>query len=73
MIPALGVGISSPTSQTHPTAASELRKCGKLRVCAEVEERTEIGLEQMDEDVQRVFLCKNELDEFNTPEMRFGL
>jgi hypothetical protein len=38
-----------------------------------VEERTEIGLEQMDEDVQRVFLCKNELDEFNTPEMRFGL
>ena len=31
----------------------------------------EIGLEQMDEDVHRVFFCNTELGEFNSAEMRF--
>jgi hypothetical protein len=30
-----------------------------------------IGLEQMDEDVHRVFFCSTELGEFNSAEMRF--
>jgi hypothetical protein len=31
----------------------------------------EIGLEQMNDDVHRVFFCNTELGEFNTSEMRF--
>jgi hypothetical protein len=31
----------------------------------------EIGLEQMDEDVHRVFFCNIKLGEFNTSAMRF--
>lgn len=38
---------------------------------SEVFRNEEIGLEQMDEDVHRVFLCNTELGEFNTSEMRF--
>jgi hypothetical protein len=38
---------------------------------SEVFRNEEIGLEQMDEDVHRVFFCNNELGEFNSSEMRF--
>jgi hypothetical protein len=41
-------------------------------VCSNSFRRSEvIGLEQMDEDVYRVFFCSTELGEFNAPEMRF--
>jgi len=38
---------------------------------SEVFRNEEIGLEQMDEDVHRVFLCNTELGEFNSSEIRF--
>jgi transposase-like protein len=38
---------------------------------SEVFRNEEIGLEQMDEDVHRVFFCNTELGEFNSSEMRF--
>jgi hypothetical protein len=38
---------------------------------SEVFRNEEIGLEQMDEDVHRVFFCSTELGEFNSSEMRF--
>lgn len=38
---------------------------------SEVLRNEEIGLEQMDEDVHRVFFCNTELDEFNSAEMHF--
>jgi hypothetical protein len=38
---------------------------------SEVFRNEEIGLEQMDEDVCRVFFCNTELGEFNSSEMRF--
>jgi hypothetical protein len=38
---------------------------------SEVFRNEEIGLEQMDEDVHRVFFCHTELGEFNTADMRF--
>jgi hypothetical protein len=38
---------------------------------SEVFRNEEIGLEQMDEDVHRVFFCNTELGEFNSEEMRF--
>jgi hypothetical protein len=38
---------------------------------SEVFRNEEIGLEQMDEDVHRVFFCDIGLGEFNTAEMRF--
>jgi hypothetical protein len=40
-----------------------------ITVCATASE--EIGLEQMDEEVPRVFFCNTELGEFNTSEMRY--
>ena len=38
---------------------------------SEVFRNEEIGLEQMDEDMHRVFFCNTELGEFNSSEMRF--
>lgn len=38
---------------------------------SEVFRNEEIGLEQMDEEVHRVFFCNTELGEFNSAEMRF--
>jgi hypothetical protein len=38
---------------------------------SEVFRNEEIGLEQMDEEVHRVFFCNTELGEFNSEEMRF--
>ena len=38
---------------------------------SEVLRNEEIGLEQMDEDVNRVFFCNTELGAFNNSEMRF--
>lgn len=38
---------------------------------SEVLRNEEIGLEQMDEDVHRVFFHNTELGEFNSEEMRF--
>jgi hypothetical protein len=38
---------------------------------SEVFRNEEVGLEQMDEEVHRVFFCNTELGEFNTSEMRF--
>jgi hypothetical protein len=38
---------------------------------SEVFRNEEIGLEQMDEDVHRVFFCNTELGEFDSSEMRF--
>jgi hypothetical protein len=38
---------------------------------SEVFRNEEIGLEQMDEEVHRVFFCNAELGESNTEEMRF--
>jgi len=38
---------------------------------SEVFRNEEIGLEQMDEDIHRVFFCNTELGEFNSSEMRF--
>jgi hypothetical protein len=38
---------------------------------SEVFRNEEIGLEQMDEDVHRVFFCNTEVGGFNTSEMRF--
>src|ERR1700723_2912223 len=38
---------------------------------SEVFRNEEIGLEQMDEDVPRVFFCNTELGEFNSADMRF--
>jgi len=38
---------------------------------SEVFRNEEIELEQMDEDVHRVFFCNTELGEFNSAEMRF--
>jgi hypothetical protein len=38
---------------------------------SEVFRNEEIGLEQMDEDVHRVFFCNTELGAFNSSEMRF--
>ena len=38
---------------------------------SEVFRNEEIGLEQMDEDVHRIFFCNTELGEFNSAEMRF--
>jgi hypothetical protein len=38
---------------------------------SEVLRNEEIGLEQMDEDVHRVFFHHTELGEFNSAEMRF--
>src|SRR3954451_2490777 len=38
---------------------------------SEVLRNEEIGLEQMDEDVHRVFFHNTELGEFNSSEMRF--
>ena len=38
---------------------------------SEVFRNEEIGLEQMDEDVHRVFFCNTELGEFNSFDMRF--
>ena len=44
---------------------------------SEVFRSEKIGLEQMDEDVHRVFFCKTELGEFNSSERgsvpRYGL
>lgn len=37
----------------------------------EVFRNEEIGLEQMDEDVHRVFFCNIELGELNSSDMRF--
>ncbi len=38
---------------------------------SEVFRNEEIGLEQMDEDVYRVFFLNTELGEFNSSDMRF--
>jgi len=38
---------------------------------SEVFRNEEIGLEQMDEEVHRVFFCNPELGQFNSEEMRF--
>ena len=38
---------------------------------ATIDRLQEIGLEQMDEEVHRVFFCNPELGQFNSEEMRF--
>lgn len=69
-------------SRTH--SAGTLSKAGDTNGCTAYEGRygqaaartvtsqqKKFGLEQMDEEVHRVFFCNTELCEFNSAEMRF--
>jgi hypothetical protein len=59
--------------QTVPAEAPQsIANCAIASACSNSFRRSEvIGLEQMDEDVYRVFFCSTELGEFNASEMRF--
>lgn len=56
--------VRTPHSCPHATSA-EIEN----EILAEVFRNEEVGLEQMDEDVHRVFFCNTELGEFNSAEM----
>ena len=57
--------------QTRRVNNSEDTSWHKAVFVSEVFRNGEIGLEQMDEEVHRVFFCNTELGEFNTSEMRY--
>src|SRR5580698_2289162 len=73
MLPRALIGYQYPRSfQTRRVNNSGDISWHKSRVfVSEVFRNEEIGLEQMDEDVHRVFFCNTELGEFNSSEMRF--
>jgi len=59
-----------PTRSPSPTTFDISWHKGRAFI-SEVLRNEEIGFEQMDEDVYRVFFCNIELGEFNSSELRF--